>query len=795
MRPIHLQMEAFGPFADSAQIDFEGLPADRPFVIGGPTGSGKTCIFDAMTFALYGSLPGHRVKHHDLRSDHADPAATCSVTFVFDAGDERWRITRTPRQRRASRRGDGLAKLSSTGSMQRWHGGAWQPVEVHVNQIQARVEDLLGLSRSQFERVVLLPQGDFEKVLNDKTTDREELLRSLFGTEVFLRAVSQAAERRESVWSRIREAASKAAALRANAADALARLQPGGAALDGAAEEEPDPSVADVIDITDRPSSRLNAATRADGGELEVSAERLGADVAAIELGVLREQQELAERAAIVADSAEAALTDAQQVSAAVCRRRSIEEEIAGLESGREAHERDVRRVVDARQATGVIQLLDRRDKALQERRRIEGAVCSAWEKMIEACATGRIEVLQSDMPAPAAEICGSAELALARCSAIAGDRERLVSEAGRARELRASVAALTEEETALAERRSHISRRLSEGFAEASETKARITELTALAGRSEELADRSREAVASMEHRRQLDLACEAVAASDARLVELTSQRSDLERGREEIEVERGQLLAGEQERDRLLRSRRDLEALGGAVGQLVRRRDAVDVTRRGASSAQVHARAVFDLFVADSAPRLAAQLADGEPCLVCGSVEHPSPALASSDDPVDSKAVDAARHAAERAHGALIEAEQDLAALLGSDSRVGTLSTEEVAGELESILEEIRVLDTAAERADSLDVTAEDLAVRLGALEVEVSRRTLDRQRAHDSVQRLRGVLGDLPRCSAQELSATAEELRRQHDDASSRARRSSSWRTAAGCWPRNPRRPARS
>ena len=120
MRPILLEIDAFGPFADAASVDFSSLPTDRPFLIGGPTGAGKTSILDAMTYALYGKLPGQRSRHNDIRSDHASPEAECSVSLEFEAHGDRWRVTRRPAQQRASRRVRGkLADVAAAARLER----------------------------------------------------------------------------------------------------------------------------------------------------------------------------------------------------------------------------------------------------------------------------------------------------------------------------------------------------------------------------------------------------------------------------------------------------------------------------------------------------------------------------------------------------------------------------------------------------------------------------------------------------------------------------------------------------
>ncbi|MFM7736924.1 MAG: AAA family ATPase, partial [Alphaproteobacteria bacterium] len=106
MRPIRLVLEAFGPFAGRIDIDFESLANHGLFVVAGPTGTGKTTIFDAMAFALYGKLPGDR-PIDSIRSQHAQPNVPTSVAFEFEMEGQRWKVSRSPAWSRPKQRGAG----------------------------------------------------------------------------------------------------------------------------------------------------------------------------------------------------------------------------------------------------------------------------------------------------------------------------------------------------------------------------------------------------------------------------------------------------------------------------------------------------------------------------------------------------------------------------------------------------------------------------------------------------------------------------------------------------------------
>lgn len=181
MRPVRLRIEAFGPFKGVEEIDFEALSQHEIFTVSGKTGTGKTAIFDAMFFALFAKLPGRRSSYDSLKSHHADEEVICNVQFDFYAKGKLWRVERSPRYQKKGNKNPTSAKSTLS--------------EITVNGIEPRVtkhsdvkgecETIIGLKAEQFERVVLIPQGEFKQILDDKLETRQELLRSLFGTEIY----------------------------------------------------------------------------------------------------------------------------------------------------------------------------------------------------------------------------------------------------------------------------------------------------------------------------------------------------------------------------------------------------------------------------------------------------------------------------------------------------------------------------------------------------------------------------------------------------------------------------------
>ena len=160
MKPHLLRLAALGPYAGEVEIDFDPLVAEGLFLIYGTTGAGKTFLLDALTFALYGEVAGAR-GNDTLKSDHADGSVTPWVELEFTSQGSRWKVYRTPRFLKPRQRGEGadFVAQAATGSLWKQVGGEWQVVTEKPTEITSQVVAKLGLSASQFQQVVLLPQG------------------------------------------------------------------------------------------------------------------------------------------------------------------------------------------------------------------------------------------------------------------------------------------------------------------------------------------------------------------------------------------------------------------------------------------------------------------------------------------------------------------------------------------------------------------------------------------------------------------------------------------------------------
>ncbi len=204
MKPLRIEMCAFGPYADKQVLDFAELGENQLFLICGPTGGGKTTILDAICFALYGDASGVEREAKGLRSDHAEPGTLTSVTLDFQLGTKVYRVKRIPEQKRPRKRGEGevdqnheatLYMLEAEGSAGEAEN-SWKVLQTKPTSVKNAVIDRIGFSSEQFRQVVVLPQGQFRDLLMADSTKKEQILKVLFGTQRY-EAITEALKARE----------------------------------------------------------------------------------------------------------------------------------------------------------------------------------------------------------------------------------------------------------------------------------------------------------------------------------------------------------------------------------------------------------------------------------------------------------------------------------------------------------------------------------------------------------------------------------------------------------------------
>ncbi|MBJ8006603.1 MULTISPECIES: AAA family ATPase [Bacillus cereus group] len=182
MRPIQLIMTAFGPYKQKEVIDFDDLGEHRIFAISGNTGAGKTTIFDAICYVLYGEASGEeRSDTSMLRSQFADDDVYTSVELTFQLKGKRYEIKR---QLGHKKQGNKTITGHAVELYEVIDGEKVPAVDrFHVTDVNKKVEDLIGLSKHQFSQIVMLPQGEFRKLLTSETENKEEILRRIFKTD------------------------------------------------------------------------------------------------------------------------------------------------------------------------------------------------------------------------------------------------------------------------------------------------------------------------------------------------------------------------------------------------------------------------------------------------------------------------------------------------------------------------------------------------------------------------------------------------------------------------------------
>ncbi|MEV8344366.1 SMC family ATPase [Streptomyces niveus] len=212
MRLHRLTVTAFGPFADTQEVDFDALGAAGIFLLHGATGAGKTSVLDAVCYALYDAVPGARqlkggaTKDATLRSDHARAGTYTEVLLELTVAGRRLEITRRPAQTRPKKRGTGVTTEKAQSWLREYdsESDGWSALSRSHQEIGEEIGQLLGMSREQFCQVVLLPQGDFARFLRADAEARGKLLGRLFDTRRFAAVEDRLAELRRAAEQQVR---------------------------------------------------------------------------------------------------------------------------------------------------------------------------------------------------------------------------------------------------------------------------------------------------------------------------------------------------------------------------------------------------------------------------------------------------------------------------------------------------------------------------------------------------------------------------------------------------------------
>lgn len=645
MRPLRLTIEAFGSFAGREEVDFESLGELGLFLVTGPTGSGKTTIFDAMVFALYGTVPGSR-RAEEVHSHHAPLGSVPRVTLEFEAGSGRYRVERTAKHDRPVRRGEGVTTEQPTAALATWRAEGWHPLLAGVRDVTEAVVDRVGLSAEQFLRVVLLPQGQFEQFLVSRSDERKVLLRQLFGTEVYEHTVEHLRE----ASAEARQAAQLATTGVGHHRDVLAR------------------SLADAEELTGTP--------RFDDVPVP---ERLGRIRRSLDAATQH-----ARRTDTISAAAERSLAEAEALGQRWAAREIRRARLTELHTQRDSIELDRAAAAAAHRARGV------RDQMGPRARRAD------------------------DLLAATAS-CGGVAAELHRQAAGLGWRLDAHPEAAA---LRTDVAAA--EQAARAAVGVHAGLTAA-GAALADAERARTAADDTVAGIGRQIAgDEARHALLVGD--------LEVASAAAARLDAAKAMAADAD--------------------ERLARRRR----LDATIAQLSGATVAADLAD------QAH-RDAFGRFLDDVAPRLASELTDGAPCAVCGSVEHPRPAIRPADlEPVSMDELDELR---ERAVTAGRRRDELAGEVMGARADLGEAAVrplDELLAEVAAAHHAVDVATEATDRLERLAAAVEVLATGLESLRTERAAADVRRDTAATQLVRQREAFDSAGRAVA-ELGAVGD------------------------------------
>ena len=181
MRPLKITMSAFGPYAGEVTLDMQKLGKSGIYLITGDTGAGKTTIFDAISYALYGEASGNYRENTTLRSKYASADTPTFVELEFEYNNEIYKISRNPEYPRPNKRGEGFTKQSANAELVMPDGS----VITKIKEVSAKVEEIIGINKNQFSQIAMIAQGDFRKLLNCETNERSKIFRKIFKTEPY----------------------------------------------------------------------------------------------------------------------------------------------------------------------------------------------------------------------------------------------------------------------------------------------------------------------------------------------------------------------------------------------------------------------------------------------------------------------------------------------------------------------------------------------------------------------------------------------------------------------------------
>lgn len=634
MRPLKLTLSAFGPYAGRTELQMEQLGSAGLYLISGDTGAGKTTLFDAITFALYGEASGSSREPGMFRSKYARPETPTEVELIFSYGGKVYQVRRNPEYLRPARRGGGQTLQKAEAELTLPDGR----LVTKVREVNQALKEIIGLDHQQFSQIAMIAQGDFLKLLLADTRERQGIFRDIFHTGPY--QVFQ--EKLKGEAGKLRTECDRA---RSSVAQYIQGIQ--------CREDSPLASRAEQARAGDLPAAEVQ----------ELFSELLQEDEEgrkALEAETGKLDRELEEVHALLAQAeerkkAEIRLQEAEKSRKSVCEKLALAEQMVEEEEKKKPLREELSR------KAAVLQGELPRYEELEEQRK----VCRQQEQEAEEAA-GKQRQAEAELEKQIREL-----------------QEKKEEQASLEQSERAGQLKLERQQ---AENRKRQLRDLAE------QVRQRNTLKDALEQAGREAEQLRRNCLELDRQREQLTAEAETLGKEFQSLEDAAGEKEKLSGERTRLERELGELGRLRDALDEYGISREKLEAARAAYRRAAERAEEAGQVYRSRNRA----------FLDEQAGILAETLAEGEPCPVCGSREHPAPAEKSLEAPAEVQ-VEEARAAFEKAQELAEKASRQAGELKGSVlaqeetlleqmKPYGEPSAPEQAGEQLKAAEEIR-------------------------------------------------------------------------------------------------------
>ncbi|QQC40082.1 SMC family ATPase [Actinomyces oris] len=688
MRIHSLTMTGIGPYAGREHIDFDAVGASGRFLLTGPTGSGKTTIIDAIVFALYGDVADSADSSKErIRSTLVGPHTESVIELVFSTGAGVYRVRRTPTYERAKRRGQGTTTQNGTVKLWRLAEVGGEPLDEPVTRVgdaDAEIARAVGLSREQFTQTVVLPQGKFARFLRADSSERQHLLKDVFGTGIYdaiqdalIQASRDGARRVEQATADLRgqvaslgrhplltevPSPTETTVTGEETADADQAVLPEDSSPENSSLQAPSGGTQEALPLpmddagraepqeadagpAPTPAQALEAAMAGATPDL-VALRRIGAEVLEASRNRVASADARSEAAGTVLTRARSAREEAQSLHDLLERRRALIEENERLAERAEQEADDARRLQAAERASRVRPYLVAEQAARHRAQQAVAALAARADQSglahLAEQAGGTSVSSTEDATISDADGLDAAVTPAALIEPLVREAERqLTALEAEPSEARAGATA--------ADAAPHDSDATETPVAaKASET----TQAEALSPRDlDDLAHHCRREHGQLEALVDLEAGLpERESASQQREAELQRAAGQLEQRAEKLaerparrtalvetlEAARAahERLDGLQDRRARAEERhRAALAVEQLSAQLAQRDNACAEAAALAREATERVRATRLAWISEAAGALAGELTEGEPCPVCGSTRHPSPATAGTD------------------------------------------------------------------------------------------------------------------------------------------------------------------